>query len=836
MIKEIGMQLKTSVRNLVEFLMRSGDIDNRRMASPDVAMAEGSRIHRSIQRRMGADYQAEVPLRYVCRAGRYDIVIEGRADGVIAAAEGFTIDEIKGTYRDVTRMTEPEPVHLAQAKCYAFMYGQKEEMAKRGGTGQGGTSLALREYGPTIRVRMTYCNLDREEIRYFHFAYTLRELEQWFLELMGQYRRWADMEFDWRENRQSSIHSLSFPFVYREGQKELAGHVYRTICHKHKLFLEAPTGVGKTISTVFPAVKAIGEGKAERIFYLTAKTITRTVADDTFVILRKKGLAFKTVLLTARDKICFLEEPDCNPKACPYAEGHYDRINEALYDILTKEVNYSRDTIEAYAQTYRVCPFELSLDISLFCDGIICDYNYVFDPHVYLRRFFGENARGEHLFLVDEAHNLVERGREMYSASLVKEEFLALKRKIKEAMAGGRGTKEATYGAICRRLDGCNKELLALKRECETYQVLDGIDSFAGALTKLHGVMSEYLEDHEEADVAGIRRDVLDFYFSISHFLEIYELLDGNYVIYTQMEGDGSFLIRLFCVNPAVNLRACMSRAVSTILFSATLLPIQYYKRLLGGEAQDYEVYAQTAFDGRRCGLFLGGDVTTRYSRRGAQEYRRIACYIREITKNRCGNYMIFFPSHSFLREVYQVYVDTFLDEEAQECIIQEEHMSEQAREDFLNRFSTGVEWDFSSVIKMDIQQEEERSLLGFCVMGGIFSEGIDLKRDSLIGALIVGTGIPQVCPEREILRHYFDGAGGGGFDYAYRYPGMNKVLQAAGRVIRTAEDVGVVVLLDERFESPAYRRLFPREWEDCRRVRLESVGGKVERFWDEWL
>ena len=802
-------QIKISVRNLVEFILRGGNIDNRYGAAPATAMADGSRIHRMIQRRMGAEYQAEVPLRYLCTTEKYDLLVEGRADGIIIEPDGFTVDEIKGTYRDIFRMPEAVPVHLAQARCYAYMYAlcMKEKEACK------------------IRIRMTYCNLDTEEIRYFQQDETFSGLEEWFLDLVSQYRKWADMEFDWKEKRQASLRALGFPFPYREGQKELAAGVYRTICHKRKLFLEAPTGVGKTISTVFPAIKAIGEGKAEKLFYLTAKTITRTVADETFTLLRERGLAFKTVLLTAKDKICFLENAECNPEVCPYAEGHFDRINTALFDLLTTKVNYTRDILEAFAEKHRVCPFEMSLDISLFCDGIICDYNYVFDPHVYLRRFFSDSTDGAYLFLVDEAHNLVERGREMYSAALWKEDFLELRRQIKHVDQ-----------KIWRGLDACNRELLVLKRECETSRVLTDISSFVAALNRLHASLDAFLEAHDGPGMTEVRRAVLDFYFQVCHFLDMYELLDDHYVIYTELEEDGRFMLRLFCVDPGGNLRECMNRGVSSILFSATLLPIQYYKKLLGGEEADYEIYAHSAFDRRRCGVFMGTDVTTRYTRRSEEEYRRIAKYIYETVKNRYGNYLIFFPSHSFLQRVYEIYRVEFQEADSQECILQEGHMNERAREMFLNRFAVNEEYDFRSVIQMDVEIEEEKSLLGFCVMGGIFSEGIDLKHDSLIGAIIVGTGIPQVCPEREILKEYFDQSDGNGFDYAYRYPGMNKVLQSAGRVIRTAEDIGIVVLLDERFENASYRRLFPREWENMERMRVDCIGKRVERFWDEWL
>lgn len=766
-------------------------------------MAEGSRIHRMIQRRMGSEYHAEVPLRYRREYETYSLLLEGRADGVIDG-DVTIIDEIKGTYRDPERMKEPESVHLAQAKCYAWIYAQEHGRDR-------------------MKVRMTYCNLDTEEVRYFYYTYSFGELTEWFEDILSQYKRWSDEETAWIQKRQESIRQLRFPFPYREGQRELAAHVYHTICHGKKLFLEAPTGVGKTISTVFPAVKAMGEKKADRIFYLTAKTITRTVADQTFSLLREGGLHFKTVVLTARDKICFMEEAECNPEYCPYAKGHYDRIREAVFDLLTSQEHYSREQIEAYARRHCVCPFEMALDMSLFSDGIICDYNYVFDPHVYLRRFFGEGSQKKnHLFLVDEAHNLLDRGREMYSAVLYKEDFLTLKRTIK-----------AYDTRMEKLLERCNREMLLLKKECGDWCVVDQIDSLAQAVQRLATVMEEYLENHEDSPV---RREVLDFYFTVSHFQMIYELLDEKYVIYTQFDGEGRFFVRLFNVDPSDNLKQCMDRGVSSILFSATLLPIQYYKKLLGGESSDYEVYARSTFDPARKALFLAEDVTSRYTRRTQEEYYRIAEYIHRIVRMRYGNYMVFFPSHLFLRKVYEIYLEHFAGEDMAECIVQEEYMTEEKREQFIRRFEGNEEAVLSDAIRMDIELQEEGSLVGFCVLGGIFAEGIDLKDDRLIGAIIVGTGLPQVCTEREILKGYFEKAGENGFDYAYRFPGMNKVLQAAGRVIRTAQDVGLVALLDERFCFSSYQKLFPREWAQFEIVNAASVERRVEKFWDDWL
>ena len=616
--------------------------------------------------------------------------------------------------------------------------------------------------------------------------------------------------------RTASIRQLAFPFPYREGQKELVTYVYQTIYHKRKLFLEAPTGVGKTISTVFPAVKSMGEGLIEKIFYLTAKTITRTVAQECFGLLQQNGLQMKTIVLTAKDKICFMkqeetakEEAECNPEACPYADGHYDRINDAMYDLLTHEAHFTREKVQAYAAKHQVCPFELSLDMSLFADAVICDYNYVFDPRVYLKRFFADGlGKRDYVFLIDETHNLLDRGREMYSAALLKDSFLGTKRLVKELSP-----------RIAKLLDKCNKELLVMKRQCESYRREEEIDGFVRMLNHLYAAIDDFLDEH---DMFPNKKELLDFYFEAAHFLNIYEIMDENYVVYSQLLDNGDFMLKLFCVNPARNLRQCMHKGRSTILFSATLLPIQYYKKLLGGEPTDYEVYAKSTFDEKKKALFIANDVTSKYARRSEREFLRIAEYIYEVVRQRHGNYMVFLPSHLFLEQVYRCFMEGYYQADFMECIVQEDYMSEAKREEFLLRFH---------------QEAADASvLIGFCVMGGIFSEGIDLKRDSLIGAVIVGTGIPQVGCERELLKQHFDAQGENGFDYAYRYPGMNKVLQSAGRVIRTAEDIGVVALLDERFLEPQYRRMFPREWSQYEVVSVSGIAGRVERFWNEWL
>lgn len=805
-------ELHISVRTLVEFIFREGDIDNRsgKLANTE-AMMEGSRIHRKIQKSMDASYRAEVPLKLELEL-TYLLVIEGRADGIAfgefipdeesAPYSGteqtmdhireknntvnkkiWYIDEIKGIYRNVAAMETPYYVHKAQALCYAYIY-------------------ALQNHLEEIGIQMTYCNLDTEELRYFREIYTWEQLRNWFENLLAEYRKWADWQMLWKKRRQVSIKSLEFPFPYREGQKKLVSDVYRTIMRKKTLFLEAPTGVGKTISTIFPAVKAVGEGLADRIFYLTAKTITATVAKETFLLLEKEGYEAKVIQLTAKEKLCLCEEMDCNPVHCPYAKGHYDRVNAAVFDLLQKKNLLTREEILKQAEEYQVCPFELSLDTASFADDIICDYNYVFDPNVYLKRFFQEGVKGDYIFLVDEAHNLVDRSREMYSESLYKEDVLAVKRILKPHSS-----------KICRTLDKCNRAMLEMKRECESCRELESVGTLTFHLMRLASQMDEFLEKPRDFPE---KKTVMDFYFTLRNFLTIYDMVDDHYVIYSRIAEDGRFFIKLFCVDPSANLQKCIDRSISTIFFSATLLPVSYYKRLLSAKEDNYAVYAKSTFQENQRLLALGRDVSTKYTRRNEQEYRKIADYIAAVTGAKEGNYMIFFPSYKLMQDVY----DIFLEQAGDDCmlLLQHSNMKEAQREEFLKAFD----------------RKQEGTLIAFCVMGGIFSEGIDLKKDSLIGAVIVGTGLPQVSEERNILKNYYDRQGLSGFDYAFRYPGMNKVLQAAGRVIRTDEDRGVILLLDERFLAGDYLPLFPREWENRKIVSLPELKEELSKFWSK--
>lgn len=789
--------IKISVRNLVEFVMRSGDlsVSSTKLKDPD-AMQEGARIHKKLQRQMDSGYHAEVTLSLsspvIYDGIEFMITVEGRADGIFKDETGENIDEIKGVYRDISKMEEPVLVHRAQALCYAYIYALKNKLSSMG-------------------LRMTYCHIPTEKVRYFMEQFSFEELDTQFHAILMEYAKWAAWQIKWQETRNASIKELEFPFPYREGQSTLVKGVYQSILRKKRLYIEAPTGVGKTISTVFPAVKSIGEGLTEKIFYLTAKTITRTVAENTFRLLEEQGAKLKCITLTAKEKICILEKSACNPQTCERAKGHFDRINDAVFELLNQETVITRETIHLYAKKHMVCPFEMALDVSTWCDVITGDYNYAFDPNACLKRFFAVEKENNFIFLVDEAHNLVDRAREMYSAALVKEEFLTMKKITKPKNK-----------KITNAIEACNRALLQKKRECDTlkkYTVLE-IEDFLLCVMRLCTILEQSFEENEHSSQEVFfhpaeQEQLLNFYFELRDFQNIYELLDKHYIIYGDYSENGNFRLHLQCMDPSVNLDSYLKKGRCSVFFSATLLPIHYYREQLAGREDDYAIYAPSPFSVTKRLLMIGRGVSTKYTMRSPAMYEKIAQYIITFVQKKIGNYLAFFPSYQMLYEI-----QGYLSEKKQFALyVQSTSMTEEEREEFLSHF----------------QDSPSSTSIGLCVMGGIFSEGIDLKDSRLIGAVIVGTGLPMVCTENELFKEYFDSEKGSGFSYAYQYPGMNKVLQAAGRVIRTMEDIGAILLLDDRFLQSGYQKLFPREWFPHEVVTLTSLPERLSAFWNIW-
>ena len=866
-------EIKISVRKLVEFILRSGDIDKKSGLPDTDAMLMGSRIHRKLQKSAGPEYEAEVFLSETfCYPEGFSVRLEGRADGIITGKDGITIDEIKSLMMDVDELEEPVPVHEAQAKCYAFMY--LAELARESEAAEissGKRPGAKRSRLESITVQMTYVSMETEKIRRFSRTYTRAALEEWFYDILSKYRVWAAWLCDHRRRRNLSIRKLKFPYPYREGQQKLVAAVYRTIEQKKKLFIQAPTGSGKTLATVYPAVRALGEGMGDRIFYLTAKTVARTVAREAFSILEGEGLEFGAVTITAKEKVCFLihgqsdsetvdaeapgeavtrmaEDPQeavkraakdpqeavkraaedsgetvtrtgemrCDPEDCPYARGHFDRINDAVYEMLTEGGSFGREDILAQAKRRRVCPYELTLDLTMWLDGVICDYNYLFDPNARLQRFFSDQAKTDSIFLIDEAHNLVDRGRGMYSAALYKEDFLELKKELKKKNMGK---------ALMHPLDTCNKWMLERKKQLKedagaaangsgrTYRQLPDAGTLILHLMTLSARMEKFIDESRDEEMIT---KVRELWFRVMDFLGASDRADEKYITYTEILSDGRTMIRIFCVDPSSDLEACMSQGRASVLFSATLLPMGYYIRHLSERSDDYAIYATSCFDTKKRLLLIGGDVSTRYTMRGHEMYERIAQYILMTVSARAGNYMVFFPSYRMMEDVHDIFA--LFRPSSAETILQHSRMSEAEREDFLERFRT--------------EAGDGKTLVGFCVMGSFFAEGIDLRKEALIGAVIVGCGLPQVCTEQEILQNWYRDRGQDGFRYAYAAPGMNRVQQAAGRVIRTQSDCGVIVLLDERFQKPLYRGMFPPEWADAKACLLGNVEEQLTSFW----
>ena len=815
--------VRISVRNLVEFILRSGDLDNRGGSSDREAMQKGSRLHRKIQGRMGSHYRAEVSLKYKTEYEDVSIQVEGRADGIFTEDGQCWIDEIKGVYADVSQLEKPVEVHRAQAMCYAWIYAQEQKPEK-------------------IGVQMTYGNLDTEELKFFREEYTLEELRLWYQELLDRYHKWIAYQIAWKKERNVSMSDLEFPFEYREGQRKIVSGVYHTISTERQIFIQAPTGVGKTMSTIFPAVRAVGAGLGENIFYLTAKTITRTVAEEAFSILKAHGLKFKVITITAKEKLCFCEKAECNPQHCEWAKGHFDRINDAIFELMTTKEHYSREEIEACAQKYKVCPFELGLDLSEWCDVVIGDYNYLFDPVVRLRRFF--DASGDWLFLIDEAHNLPDRARAMYSASFSKASLTEAKRSLgpgksalktalrkadKAFLEARRAVAElaprhGTLPAEAAPAEAKQTSLLDAP-EAETAFALpeplfaeDGTVFFrelpAGLLKPLQALtapLQDWLEQHPDAEA---HTTLLDLYFKVQDILRAAERYDEHFT--AQLTAYGSALdLHILCLDPAPFVDASLSGGRAAALFSATLTPPGYYRNVLG--CPDARAVAlESPFPPQHLGLYCLPSISTRYRDREAS-IRPLSDALAAMAKGKVGNYLAFFPSYAYLRQVYEDFTARYPDIPT---LAQESGLDDAGRAAFLARFAP----------------HPEKTLLGFGVLGGIFGEGVDLAGDRLIGCAIVGVGLPQVNPRQEMLRRYYDAAPGGtGFDYAYRCPGMNKVLQAAGRVIRTSEDKGVVLLLDDRFARSEYTRLFPRHWGHLQYLQsTQALSEALDAFWKQ--
>lgn len=766
---------RVSVRTLVEFVLRQGDLQTG--VTGGSRMVEGIHAHQFLQKKRGSEYQPEVTLRITYHEEDFILEIHGRADGLFKKESGICIEEIKSTTLDLELIDESYSLlHWAQAQCYAYILADQEKLTQ-------------------VEVQLTYIQLDSHDTKTFTRVHSFEELEEFFLNLVQHYLAWARRMSSWAELRNTSIGDLQFPYPsYRPGQRELVVAAYKTIKEGKRLFAQAPTGIGKTFGTIFPALKSLAEGLGTPVFYLTAKTMTRTVAEKSLATLQSQGLSLKRLTLTAKDKICFCPESACTPEECTYAKGYYDRVGQAVEEMFKGDA-WDREHIEQCARDHAVCPFEFSLDLANWADFIICDYNYVFDPRVYLKRFFLEG--GDYTFLVDEAHNLVDRAREMFSAELKKEEFLHLKYVVQE--------DETT---LAKRLQTVNNHLVKLRKK--------GLEVEKEAPISMYSSLEKFLKEAEkvfkkEESPAWMER-LTELYFKTLGFLRTAESYDEHYVTYYR-NSEQEFVVKLFCVDPSKRLAEGLDRGRAAVLFSATLSPIEYFIQILGGEMTSYKLKLGSPFPSENLCLMVHNRISTKYNQR-ASTMGEVAEAIAAVVQAKTGNYLVYFPSYDYLHEVLQRFQGLCPE---LRVLSQTIGMTEEAREEFLEAF----------------QSDPAETLVGFALMGGIFGEGVDLTGDRLSGAIIVGVGLPQIGPEREIIRSHFETSHQLGFEFAYMYPGMNKVLQAVGRVIRTEKDRGVVLLIDERFSRTAYKKLFPKEWKLVQYVGdKEQIHPILDEFW----
>lgn len=769
-----------SVRSLVEYVYRTGSIDSGFRTSK--SLTEGTKAHQKVQKQYGEADQSEVYVNAEITHQELLFVIDGRCDGLLMDADGVTVtvDEIKSTSSDIGQIEENSyPVHWAQAKCYAYMVAKDRGLNR-------------------MRIQLTYMQVDTEDTRRFVMEASSDELEQFVLDVVERYYPYARARNEHEQRRNQSIKELAFPFPnYREGQRKLASAVYKTINEGRKLFAKAPTGIGKTMSTLFPSIKAIGEGHLQRVFYLTAKTITRTAAEEACLLLQGGGLHLHVITITAKEKVCFKEEVRCSKEHCEFADGYYDRINEAVLDLLRQETIMTRTVIETYARKHRVCPFEFSLDVAYAGDAVICDYNYIFDPRVNLKRLF-EEQKQQTTLLVDEAHNLVDRAREMYSSALNKSVFLALQREYK----GVRAELHDAAKAINQYFIGMRKHIGDRRMQVESElpeSLIEMVEVFIASADKELAGRGAGRVGNEETQLAPTTPLLLDAYFGAQNFVRMAKLYDERYVTFTECDRN-EVTVKLFCLDPSHLLRQMGKGYRSHVFFSATLTPLSYFMDTLGAGEDDYSVTVPSPFSKEQLEVFVQ-PLSTRYQDR-ERSREPIARSLYELVAKRSGNYLVFFPSYAYMSSVYEAFTDLIGGETPEShlrILVQQAQMSEEERERFLAEFQAGM----------------GKTLVGFAVMGGIFSEGIDLVGDRLTGVAVIGVGLPQLGPERNLIKAYMDSAGKNGYEYAYVFPGMNKVQQAGGRLIRAETDRGVLLLIDDRYLQPLYQRLLPEEWRD---------------------
>lgn len=668
----------------------------------------------------------------------------------------------------------------ARAKMTAALYCEHEEIEN--------ISITIHWYGR----RFLQPILRSESIK-------RADAKHYITELLQQYLLWSKPLTSWPAIRDLSIEALPFPYEeFRPGQEEMISAVQKAVKESQDVLIQAPTGIGKTLASLFPAIKTMIRDNIKKIFYLTARNTGKEVSYSAVELLKQKGLRARTVIITSKEKTCARKEAIKECEDCTYAAQYYKKLREVIPSMVKGDDIYTRTVIEAAGEEFQICPFELSLDLATYADIIICDYNYVFDPNVKLKRFFTD-CDEEYLFLVDEAHNLIDRGRNMFSATISLTAFVELKKLV---AFDSTDLSEAIQSVITE-LSNFRAQIAVTEEDLITPLPPYG-------LLKLLRKVASFTEDiFARKQKKRYKKSLGELYFAIRHLLNISEQFDDSY--HTIIEDSGEDLtVQLFCINPAANLHKGFAMAQSSVIFSATLSPANYFIEVCGLKKDTETLLLPSPFPKEHFLQMVTPNLSTRFNHRHLTEDEvlgAIECYI----NHQKGNFMLFFPSYQYMNRIATLFIKKNF---ALDVVVQQPEMSQIERELFLSYFDA----------------KRDNTLVAFAVMGGIFGEGVDLVGERLNGVVVVGVGLPGISSERELIKNYFDREKKG-YDYSYTYPGLNKVLQAAGRVIRTNEDRGSLLLLDERFTSAKYRHLLPSYWSPINVTNSSDIQRLLRNF-----
>ena len=792
--------IKRSVHDIVDLLLRKGHLDTR--IFNQASMNEGTRLHSLYQSEQGGNYQAEVSLSEQFDCGDFVIAVSGQADGIFQKEDGtYFIEEIKTTVDDLSNFAKDHNEwHLGQAMFYAYMFAKRMKLEKVG-------------------VLLTYMKQSNYRIRkQIEKEYTFSELSDYINYLILKYTQFLKKVERMKDERDESCKDLIFPYqAYRNGQKEMIDFVAKAAQDEQKIFIQAPTGIGKTISVLYPLLSRFGNHQADRIYYLTSKNAIKQVAIDTMKLFHNQGVKAKSIAFTSKENICFNDKKGhCNPEECPFAQYYYDKIFELLLDSLEYHDYFDRAVIEKIAYENTVCPFQLQLDLSAYCDTLVLDYSYIFDYRDRLALEQSNIKETKSYLLIDECHNLPDRVRDMYSLTLVKEsiekgiafciykEFNPLKSALKKAIKD--------FESINIEEENVNKEGIMVTSELP-FDLVSHLTSAADSFKSLLRNKTNLITD-----------EMLEFFYLINSFVLLSEIVDQRpeqFLLYYHIEKDEITSLRIANLDSRELIQDGTSLFRSTTFFTATLSPKEYYIDLLGGNPNDEEkiLFLDSPFPKENRRVFIDSQISLRYKDRD-QTLFSVYSLVKTAVSQKVGNYFIFCPSFEYLTRLY-----SFFEQEGHpeiDLIVQTRMMSENERQAFLERF----------------QNENEKTTVGLLVLGGVFSEGIDLVGDRLIGAIIISAGLPQVNFERDQIKAYYDNEDADsrkGFHYAYTYPGINRTLQAAGRVIRTENDRGFILYIDSRFRQTPYRTIINELYPDKIEIISPSqLRMQLRQFWKE--